>query len=946
MDALGQVTAWRHDVLGRLRTLNLPDHSHQAFDYDSAGRLVDSADSLGRVTRFAYNAYDQLTARQDAEGRQVQLAYDAAHRLQTLFNENGQRFDFKYDAADRLIEETRVGGQRVTVEYDANGWPVAVTHWPGVGDEAAADSGTTPEIAQWGDSAQASAAAEAGTLRTELIRDAAGRLIEKRTASHHYHYRYDALDRLLEAKKLAVRSTASLSEPELLAHGGQAQQPDFTLKLLHTTRFAYDSVGNLIEEVATDEQTGQTHTLHHSHDALGNRTQTVLPALPGQPHTERALNYLHYGSGHLHQINLSRRDTAAPEGSDQALGVHQLISDIERDALHRETARSQGHLGTRYALDPLGRRLGAWSRSASLVSAPYSAQDKGWQQAILSAGTSSQNPLDGLMKAYAYDKVGELRQTRHSLHGDTAHGYDATGRIEKSTRQPFAKASLPAANSETFAYDPAGNILDNAAQQAISQRTQHRQAGYVKDNLVRVFEDKRFFYDGHGRLIKKLSGRHTAQTFSWDDESRLVEVSTTRRPGTEQQTTQTTRFDYDALGRRVAKHDAFGSTVFIWEGMRLIEERRGSSVISYVYEPDSYVPLARLDASGDKTDQGGLGTQDDAALPPLPLGEGGGEGHPASKTIAARASQTSAEGLNHSKPAANDAEALYWASLNQQAEQKAQALAIEGWGTGTDGPQRQVAQAKIAEVYYFHTDQVGLPEELSNAQGQLVWQATYKTWGNTQAEEWKLVEADGGRVHSLDAGDQPENEARQQNLRFQGQYLDRDTGLHYNTFRFYDPDIGRFISPDPIGLAGGINLGSYSPNPITWIDPWGWSCRLDYVGRTPGKGSKTGLAVIDRMRSEGRVRGYGANMQFKSSTDGKWYSVKDADMAHTTDAVSYWNQRGGYHGAKSKEVRGWMRDSNNYELEYYGHNRSQGAKLPDRYRDPIEFIGPREAPQY
>ena len=50
--------------------------------------------------------------------------------------------------------------------------------------------------------------------------------------------------------------------------------------------------------------------------------------------------------------------------------------------------------------------------------------------------------------------------------------------------------------------------------------------------------------------------------------------------------------------------------------MRLIEERRGSSVISYVYEPGSYVPLARLDASGDKTDQGGLGTQDDAVLPP------------------------------------------------------------------------------------------------------------------------------------------------------------------------------------------------------------------------------------------------------------------------------------------------------------------------------------------
>ena len=70
----------------------------------------------------------------------------------------------------------------------------------------------------------------------------------------------------------------------------------------------------------------------------------------------------------------------------------------------------------------------------------------------------------------------------------------------------------------------------------------------------------------------------------------------------------------------------------------------------------------------------------------------------------------------------------------------------------------------------------------------------------------------------------PDPQAREQNLRFQGQYLDRDTGLHYNTFRYYDPDIGRFISPDPIGLNGGINLSSYAPNPVSWIDPWGWSC--------------------------------------------------------------------------------------------------------------------------
>ncbi len=52
--------------------------------------------------------------------------------------------------------------------------------------------------------------------------------------------------------------------------------------------------------------------------------------------------------------------------------------------------------------------------------------------------------------------------------------------------------------------------------------------------------------------------------------------------------------------------------------------------------------------------------------------------------------------------------------------------------------------------------------------------------------------------------------------------------LHFNTFRFYDPQISRFIMPDPIGLLGGINLYQYAPNPLGWIDPWGVSQALIY----------------------------------------------------------------------------------------------------------------------
>ncbi|MGP9597970.1 RHS repeat-associated core domain-containing protein, partial [Psychrobacter sp. AOP29-E1-4] len=60
-----------------------------------------------------------------------------------------------------------------------------------------------------------------------------------------------------------------------------------------------------------------------------------------------------------------------------------------------------------------------------------------------------------------------------------------------------------------------------------------------------------------------------------------------------------------------------------------------------------------------------------------------------------------------------------------------------------------------------------------------------------------------------------------QPIRFQGQYCDEETGLHYNRFRYYDPDMGMFTTSDPIGLMGGDNVFAYAPNPVNWVDPLG-----------------------------------------------------------------------------------------------------------------------------
>ena len=56
---------------------------------------------------------------------------------------------------------------------------------------------------------------------------------------------------------------------------------------------------------------------------------------------------------------------------------------------------------------------------------------------------------------------------------------------------------------------------------------------------------------------------------------------------------------------------------------------------------------------------------------------------------------------------------------------------------------------------------------------------------------------------------------------FPGQYADKESGLYSNCFRYYDPCTGRYISPDPVRLLGGLNEYNYNRNPVGWIDPLG-----------------------------------------------------------------------------------------------------------------------------
>ncbi|MDE1911461.1 MAG: RHS domain-containing protein, partial [Pseudomonas sp.] len=201
-------------------------------------------------------------------------------------------------------------------------------------------------------------------------------------------------------------------------------------------------------------------------------------------------------------------------------------------------------------------------------------------------------------------------------------------------------------------------------------------------------------------LLRERRGRaqQLVTEYSYDCQHRLISV--TQPDGTQ------ASYRYDPFGRRIAKTIKSQTTEFFWQGDTLIAEHSADHHQSYIYEPNSFRPLALL----------------------------------------------------------------------------------KGYGPGNVKP------------FHYQLDHLGTPQELTAPDGEIVWSAHYRAYG-------QIAKLDVNTVTNP--------------LRFQGQYFDPESGLHYNRHRYYNPDIGRYLTPDPVKLAGGLNGYQYVPNPTGWVDPLG-----------------------------------------------------------------------------------------------------------------------------
>ncbi|MPQ84412.1 type IV secretion protein Rhs, partial [Pseudomonas sp. MAFF 730085] len=212
--------------------------------------------------------------------------------------------------------------------------------------------------------------------------------------------------------------------------------------------------------------------------------------------------------------------------------------------------------------------------------------------------------------------------------------------------------------------------------------------------------DHHYDYDAFGNLIRERRGKgHQLVTeYRYDCQHRLTGIT--------QPNGQTARYRYDPFGRRISKTVTKEPQRFFWQGDKLIAEHHADRHRSYIYEPDSFRPLALL----------------------------------------------------------------------------------EGFGPSE------------TKAFHYQLDHLGTPQELTAPDGEIVWSAHYRAYGQVARLDMEKI-------------DNP--------LRFQGQYFDQESGLHYNRHRYYNPDSGRYLTPDPVKLAGGINAYQYVPNPTEWVDPLG-----------------------------------------------------------------------------------------------------------------------------
>ncbi|TKC89801.1 RHS repeat protein [Trinickia terrae] len=823
---LGMATRYVWQVVGGVARVIERFNSEGARERCSCSienRTSQATDVFGNSAYWQYDAHGHVVAYADFDGRRYKFDYDETGAPTTLWLPSEGVVRLAYDSLGRLQQETDPMGQITTTVYaHASSRPVVVTRadkrtWIWQRNDALdpvkcqTPWGEVTNV-EYGEDGMPARRTDAGGAVTTLEHNAWGQLTRRIDAEGNAtQYDYDC-----------NRHLAAVSDP--LGAVTRIERDAFGRPLTVTRpdgrheRHVWNAVGQRTSFVGASGQSRHWHR---------DRRGKVMRAIDEEGHVT---SYQYDAHGRPIRIESANGAVQTLEWGamgclsiTDADGVIRAFDYTDSAQIRRMTTKADAlERHETFAYDVMGRLVRRDTPHNHYV---YRYTPRGMLEHVNRTPTKD-GELLGITPdeiRFEYD-LGDRLLAEHGINGELSYTYDdggslaamtlPQGQVVRMRRYDSGAIGLIEIRERSIAqfwYDAMRREVGRT-QGVLHTRTDYTELGWpvwwrstsefdesgagkptdydkqlwrsvsysASDAIVQSdgqASDKNYYdYDKRGCLLRRVSDQLGIEYFTWDAASNLLDT-----PGGNWfpavysnhriRECRGSRYEYDAWGQVVQKSGRDHALSLDWdaEGHLIVVRRKGRTV------------RFRYDALG--------------------------------RRIEKRLESSSVHGQLASTQADSTRYVWQGSRLLQELRPKAvRTYLYQPTENGVIGyaPLACMDQALLdsgeldddTRVFHFHTDAAGTAVALIDDAGKLVWRGRYQAWGNLFAQEW------GG--------------ARQisQPLRFAGQYFDEETALHYNGRRFYDPDAGRYLSPDRMSL-GGVSPYRYASNPLTWSNPLG-----------------------------------------------------------------------------------------------------------------------------
>jgi len=745
------------------------------YTYDNTSNLLTITDSNGKTTTFTYEPnYNLLASITDALGGITGYGYDAKGNLLTATDSFSNQIIYTYDIQGQLIQKKDAKDNQTGFAYDSYGNLVTITD--ALANQTKFSYDIIGNLIQTRD-------AKGNTM--SFIYDSMNRLTEKTYPDQSkITYTYDAVGNLASVADQSNNVTSYLyDEVNRLIQ--------ITDALHNNTNYAYDTEGNCRQINDTNNNSTQ-----YLYDSL-NRLVKIIDPLANQ------VTFVYDSTDNLISKTDANGSTANYSYDANNYLTQTIYADGTRvnsqyDALGRITVMTDAIGTTYYTYDALSRLLKVDGPNGNTISYKYDAVGNRIKMINQDnrATTYSYDSLNriasltdsqGKTTIYSYDEASNVSQIQYPNNTQADYSFDQLNRLINLANTTSQGKEI---SSYTYAYNPAG----------MKTRVSLGDGGritYDYDSLYRLIKEERRgeIYENDGREDKSKKDKKTKKQekaytlqYSYDPAgNRLTQdikfykhtgsIKHLPKEGSIKHTyndcnqlTETRIYNKKGRLKRTVNYtyDSNGNLIKQRRSRKEDDDWEDSKVTQYSYDYENRLIKILKDKDSSKYLYDGLGRRirtikDDTATDYL------------------------YDNLIPIIETKNNKITTYTRNPNYSG---GIGSIISSLKTNEDGKGKEL---------YYHYDGLGSITNLSNPKGKTKANYSYDGFGN-------LINRKGGKSNPYTFSTKEQDK----------------TGLIYFGARYYDPSIGRFITPDPLGMVDGPNLYTYvNNNPINFIDPWG-----------------------------------------------------------------------------------------------------------------------------